>query len=178
MKAIATITAIACALLFSTVTYACDEACLKEAAEKKHNIEFPGYLSWDYCNDLRMDFMTRGIRSLENYQANHLNLRYKGGMRNIAKFIEQRQSWIKECDQYLTYTGKNPIFEDKETTKKMFAAMDRVQKELNALAKGVTYSTSLNEEPDAVINARFNKLFTLVENHKALMHLQGKYVFR
>lgn len=179
MKAIAALIAIACAAVFSTATYACDdEQCLKEAAEAKHDIQFPGYLSWSYCDDLRMDFMTTSVRSLENYQSNHFDMRYRGGMRTIVKFIEQRQEWLKECDEYLTHTGKAPIFEDAETTAKVYKAMDRVKKELNDLSRGVTYSASINQSPKDVINDRFNELFTVVEDHKTLMHMKGKYVFR
>lgn len=179
MKAIAAIFAVACAAMSSMATYACeDEQCRREAAEKELNIEFPGYLSWSYCDDIRMDFMTSSVRSLENYQANHFDPRYKGGMRNIVTFIEQRQEWLNECDQYLTSTGKNPIFEDDATTAKVLEAMDGIKKELNDLARGVTYSRSLDQREDAVANERFDEFFQIVEDHKTLMHLKGKYVYR
>lgn len=178
MKAIAAIVAIACAALFSTATYACDEKCLKEAAETKHNIKFPSYLSWNYCDDIRMDFMTTAVRSLENYKTNHFDPRYKGGMRNIVKFIEQREEWLKECDQYLSYTGKNLIFEDEATAEQMYAAMDRVKKELNDLINGVVYSATVGEDPNEVAKKRFEDLLQAVDNHKTLMHMKGKYVFR
>lgn len=178
MKAIAAIIAIACATLSSATLYACDEECRKEAAEKEHNVEFPGYLSSAYCADIRMDFMTSAMRSLENYQTNNLDIRYKGGMRNIVSFIEQRKDWLAECDRYLTYTGQGRIFEDAATTESVFAAMERVEKELNDLASGVVYTTSMTQDPTDVINARFDDFFQIVEDHKTLMHLKGKYVFR
>lgn len=178
MKAIAALLAIACAALSSTVTFACDEQCLRETAEKKHEVEFPSYLSWSYCDDIRMDFMTSSIRSLENYKSSHFDMRYKGGMRNIVKFIEQRQEWLKECDQYLTYTGKDRIFDDEATTERLFSAMDRVKKELTDLANGVVYSAAMGQQPDTIIHDRFDELFTIVDDHKTLMHLKGKYVFR
>lgn len=178
MKAIAATIAIACATLYSTAAFACDEQCLKDAAEKKHKVEFPSYLSWDYCDDIRMDFMTSAVRSLENYKTKHLDLRYKGGMRNIANFIQQREDWLKECDEYLSYTGKNRIFEDEATTAKVFNAMNSVEKELTDLANGVVYSASINQAPDAVVKDKFDELLKTVEDHKTLMHLKGKYVFR
>ncbi len=178
MKAIAATIAIACAAFISTATYACDEQCRKEAAEKEHNVDFPDYLTSSYCDDIRMDFMTSAIRSLENYQNNHLDVRYKGGMRNIINYLEQRQDWLAECDQYLSYTDQGRIFEDEETTKKVFAAMNRVEKELTDLANGVVYTASIDQDPSAVINSRFDEFFQVVEDHKTLMHLKGKYVFR
>ena len=177
MKAIAAIIAIACATL-SPMIYACDEECRKEAAEKEHKVDFPDYLTTKYCDDIRMDFMTSAVRSLENYQTNHLDIRYKGGMRNIINYIEQRKDWLAECDQYLTYIGEGRIFEDEATTEQIFASMDRVEKELTDLSNGVVYTTSINQDPTDVINARFDEFFQVVEDHKTLMYLQGKYVFR
>jgi hypothetical protein len=178
MKAIATLVAVAFAALASTAGYSCDENCLKEAAEKEHKVEFPGYVNWAYCDEIRMDFMTSAVRSLENYQSNHFDTRYKGGMRNIVNFIEQREEWLKECDQYLAYTGKGRIFDNEETTQKIFGAMDRVQKELNDLIQGVVYATNPGSTPTNVARTRFEELFQVVDDHKTLMHLKGKYVFR
>lgn len=179
MKAIATITAIAWAAILSTAAYACDdEQCRKEAAEAEMDTKFPSYLSWNYCDDIRMDFMTSSIRSLENYHNNHFDMRYRGGMRNIVKFIEQREEWLDECDNYLAATGKPTIFEDEVTTAKVKRAMSRVKQELNDLSRGVTYSASKDQSPKEVINDRFDDLFQVVEDHKTLMHLKGKYVFR
>lgn len=178
MKIKAAIIAISLASLASTSAVACDEACRKAAAEEKQGVEFPSYLSWSYCDDLRMDFLTSGLRSLENYKNNNFDTRYTGGMRNIASFVKQRQEWLAECDQYLSSTDKGRIFEDAATTEKVFAAMEQVEGELTDLANGVVYTTAIGEDPASVANDKFDDLFKLVDDHKTLMHLKGKYVFR
>lgn len=162
----------------TSVANDCDEACKKAEAEAKHSTKFPSYLSWNYCDDIRMEFMTSAVRSLEKYRANHLDTRYKGAMRNTKQFINQRQSWLSECDHYLSLTGKGKIFSDQKTTDNIFYAMNDVKEELDALIKGITYSSDFGVESIDIIAEKFDTLLKLVDDHKAIMHLKGKYVIR
>lgn len=177
MKTLATIITF-CTLVVASAANGCDEQCLREAAESKNNVEFPTYLTWKYCDDIRMDFMTSSMTSLEKYRSDHFDTRYKGGMRNIKSYIEQRKEWLQECDTYLQFTRKSRIFEDDKTTDSIFAAMDKVTKELDDLIAGVTYSSALGQDSQSVINERFDLLFKEVDDHKTLMHLKGRYVTR
>ncbi len=175
MKTILTIGTAMCLVLASTV-YGCDEVCLKEKAETKHKIEFPGYLTWKHCDDTRMTFMSSSINSLDNYKTNHFDTRYKGGMRNIKNFVLQRKEWLMECDNYMQLTKRGRIFDD--ATKDIFTAMDSVAKELDDLIAGVTYSSEVGQDSKAVMTERFDKLIKLVDDHKQLMHYKGRYVTR
>lgn len=125
-----------------------------------------------------MDFMTSAMRSLDNYRTNHIKTKYKGPMKNTRHFVVQRKEWLKECDVYMSATGKGRIFDNDKTTKKIFASMDKVTKEFDDLIAGVSYSTGAGEDPNAVMKERLNTLMETVDNHKSLMHLKGKIVFR
>lgn len=166
--------------LYASVAAAndCDEACKKAEAEAKHSKTFPSYLSWSYCDDIRMEFMTSAMRSLESYRSKHLDVRYKGAMRNTKQFINQRQAWLSECNEYLSLTGKGRIFNDRKTTDEIFYAMNDVKDELDALISGSTYSADFGSDSTEFIAEKFDTLFKLVDDHKAIMHLKGKYVFR
>ncbi len=177
MKRLASIS-IVLAFLGMSNAYGCDEQCLKEQAETVKGEKFPSYLTWAYCDDLRMEFMTSTMRSLENYKEKNLNPKYKGPLRNTKSFIEQRKEWLQECDSYITATKKKRIFEDDKSTKEIFDAMDNVTQELGSLIAGVQYDASAGEDPSAVTKDKFDRLFKTVDDHKTLMHLKGKYVFR
>lgn len=177
MKILASIIAAVATILVSSA-YGCDEECRKEQAQQANNITFSGYLSWQYCDDIRMDFMTTSMRSLENYQTKHFNPKYKGGMRNTKNFLEQRKAWLQECDTYLRLTEKGRIFDDEKTTKQIFAKMDAVTKELDDLLSGITYTSSFGQDASAVVGDKFQDLFKTVDDHKTLMHMKGRYVFR
>lgn len=168
-------------ILTATLTVgvnACDEQCLKEQAQTANKMTFSSYLTWSYCDEVRMEFMTSSMRSLQNYKEKNLNPKYKGGMRNTKKFIEQRSEWLKECDQYLSMTKKTRIFADDKTTEDIFSGMKSVSNELAGLIDGVKYSVSIGSDPGAVTKEKFETLFKLVDDHKTLMHLKGRYVFR
>ena len=166
------------ASLLASNAYGCDEQCLREQAQAAHETRFPKYLTWAYCEDIRMEFMTTTMRSLESYKENNLNPKFKGGMRNTKSFIEQRKEWLQECDRYLSLTNKGRIFEDEKTTEQIYAAMDSITKELGSLIAGVKYSSSAGEDAGAVTRDKFDTLFKTVDDHKTLMHLKGRYVFR
>lgn len=177
MKRLASIMIVLTSVTMSSA-YGCDEQCLKEKAETEHNTKFPSYLSWAYCDDIRMEFMTSTMRSLESYKEKNLDPKYKGPLRNTKSYIEQRKDWLKECDQYLTYTKEKRIFEDDKSTKEIFSAIDEVTNELDSLIAGVRYDAALSEDATAVTKDKFDRLFKTVDDHKTLMHLKGKYVFR
>ncbi|WP_185236390.1 hypothetical protein [Teredinibacter franksiae] len=177
MKYLAMIFTLALTVLASSA-YGCDEKCAKDKAEAEKNVQFPGYMSWKFCEDTRMDFMTSSMESLDKYRSKHFDTRYKGGIRNIKNYMVQRKAWLVECDTYMQLTGKGRIFEDNKTTKKIFKAMDSVTKELGDLIAGVTYSSSLGQDSSVVLNGHFETLFTAVDDHKNIMLLKGRYVTR
>ncbi|TVZ39596.1 hypothetical protein P886_4001 [Alteromonadaceae bacterium 2753L.S.0a.02] len=166
------------ALVLGSPAQGCDEQCKKENAERTTGEKFHSYLSWKFCEDTRMDFITSSMRSLDTYRSKHFDTRYKGGMRNIKNYVEQRKEWLIECDNYLQLTKKERVFDDEKTTKAIFKAMDDVTHELDDLIAGVTYSSSLGQDSAEVINEKFDVLLKRVDDHKTLMHLKGRYVTR
>lgn len=175
MKKLIALCLVTCSL-FAQGAFACDEACMKEKAEAEHGVKFPGYLSAKYCEGIAMDFMTSSIRSLDNYRSNHFKTKYKGPLKNTKNYLAQRKLWLEECDDYLSKIDSGRIFNDEKTTKRIFASIDQVSKEFAALIDGATYAT----EQDArdAMNDKINRLFKVVDDHKTIMHLKGKYVVR
>lgn len=156
--------------------FGCDEQCLKEKAQAKHNVKFPSYLTWKYCEGIAVDFMTSAVRSLDSYRNNHFSTKYKGPLKNTRSFLVQRKDWLQECDDYLIKTKKSRVFNDTKTTTKIFTSIDNVSGEFQALIKGASYAS--NEDAQEVMNEKINTLFKQVEDHKTIMHLKGKYVVR
>ncbi len=161
-------------LLLSIPALACDESCLKAQASEK----FPSYLSWQYCDDLAGDFMTTSQKSLQGYRNTRLQQKSKRGMRNTRGFIEKRREWLRECDNYLVKTKHGRIFGDNTTTTNIFSAMDSIVRELDSLAKGVTYTLEPGQDSTAIAGEKFDNLFQLVDNHKTLLQLKGQFVQR
>lgn len=140
--------------------------------------EFPSYLSEKYCQGIKLDFMTSSIKSLQRYRDQQLTSQHRGGMNNIRKFLEQRQDWMLECDQYLSKTAKQRLFLDKKTTEGVFSAIDSVASELNSLVNGVTYSVENGGNPTDVAAEKFDHLFKLVDNHQTMLLMKGQVVYR
>ncbi|WP_370978160.1 hypothetical protein [Agaribacterium sp. ZY112] len=167
--------------LFSTVTatsYACDESCMREQVKSEKNIEFPSYLTWEYCEGLRHDFITTDMQNLQSYSTTRFNTRYKGPIKNIVQLIDQRKDWLGECDTYFSATKDQRIFNDKKTTDAIFKQMDNVKEELVDVINGARYSSENGDETVAVVGEKFEALFQLVDNHNNLMHLRGSYVYQ
>ena len=164
------------ALFFGSPAFACDEACQRERASAEHNVELPSYLSWQACEDTKQTFMRNDLRSLENYRQTRLDTQYKGPMRNIKSFIEQRIQWLEECDNYLKLTNRGHIFKDEATTRSVFAAMEGVRRELDRAIQGATYLASGNEDANALIAGRFDSLFKILHDHRDYMMLRGQFV--
>lgn len=163
-------------LVLAFPALACDEACQRDRASVTHKVEFPGYLSWKFCEDTRMAFVESDISSLEKYRKNRLDTKYKGSMRNIKNFIEQRKSWLAECDDYMNKTNRGRIFKDEATTQLLFSSMEAVSGELEKAIKGVTYVSNGDQDENAIIASKFDQLFKLVDDHKAVMMLKGQFV--
>lgn len=160
----------------SLPTFACeDEQCLRDRASVTNNIEIPGYLTWQFCEDTKNTFMTADVRSLENYRTKRLNIEHRNRMRNIKSFVEKRKEWLAECDNYFTMTNHGRIFRDEETTEEIFAAMDTVASELDAVLRGVTYVNEDGEIDNSVVANKFDSFFKLVEDHKTVMMLKGQF---
>ena len=170
---------LALALAMATGASSCDEACVKSKAEQALGKSFPSYLTWQSCDDTREQFMTSAMRSLQSYRDEHFDVRKKRGMANIKNFLDQRREWLAECDDYYRHTQRGRIFEDDATTDKVFAAIEGVSRELSDLINGVTYSIGTpGDDPNSVIMGRFDTLLNTVDDHRTLMHLKGRYVYR
>jgi hypothetical protein len=163
-------------LVLAFPAFACDEACQRDRASAIHNVQFPSYLTWKFCADTRMAFVESDVASLERYRRASLDTQNKGGMYNIKNFIEQRKAWLAECDDYMNKTEYGRIFKDGATTEKVFAAMEAVSAELGRAIKGVTYVASGDQDENAIIASKFDQLFKLVDDHKAVMMLEGQFV--
>ncbi|WGO97095.1 hypothetical protein QFX18_13695 [Saccharophagus degradans] len=177
MKNLAALLTLVASFIISNA-YGCDEKCQKEKAEQANNVKFPGYVTWGYCDDIRMEFMTTTLGSVGNYVENNFDMRYKGGLRNTRNFLAERKEWLQECDQYLQMTGKGHIFETEKTTKQIYAAIDKLTKEFDDLLAGITYSAESGQDSGTILLEKYRTLFKTVDNHKTLMHLKGKYVVR
>ena len=171
-------TVFAILMLIAYSATGCDEACQKQKAEAKNNVKFASYLSWGFCESTRDDFITTSMNSLEKYSTENFDARYKGGMRNIKKYIETRIDWLKECNQYLSLTGKGHIFDDKKTTDAIFKSLSSVTKELEGLISGASYSSDTGSDTKTIMQEKFGDLFAKVDQHKTLMHLKGRIVNR
>ncbi|GAB1268470.1 hypothetical protein NBRC116493_17230 [Aurantivibrio infirmus] len=154
----------------------CDEACLKNRASATHNIEFPGYLTWKFCEDTKASFMEGDIPSLQNYRNKRLNIKHKNRMKNIQSFVEQRKEWLQECDKYMQLTDHGRIFKDSKTTGEVFESMDAVSKELASLIQGATYVSAEGGSDNEVVASKFDQLFKLVDDHKTMMMIKGQFV--
>jgi len=164
-------------LVLAFPAFGCDEECQKEKASAANNVEFPGYLSWKFCEDTKLSFMEGDIPSLENYRNTRLNVEHKRRMTNIKSFVEQRKEWLSECDSYMDLTQHGRIFADKETTEQVFAAMDAVTHELGAALSGVTYvAEGVEQGEDVIIGSKFDSLFKLIDNHRTKMMLKSQFV--
>lgn len=139
---------------------------------------FPSYLTDKYCNGIKVDFMTGSMKSLQRYRDKQLPSQHRGGMNNIRKYLEQREDWLLECDNYLAKTSKNRLFKDQKTTDNIFSAISSVTSELNSLITGVTYSTEPGQSATSVANQKFDHLFKLVDDHQTLMLMKGQVVYR
>lgn len=164
-------------LFLSSPVFACDEACQRQRALTEHQVELPSYLSWQVCEDTKQTFMRNDLRSLENYRQTRLDTQYKGPMRNIKAFIEQRIEWLQECDNYLKLTQRGHIFKDEATTRNIMTALEGVTRELDRALQGVTYvATGDNEDANSIIARRFDNLFKVLHDHRDYMMLRGQFV--
>ncbi len=157
---------------------ACDETCKKAQAEAKFNTKFPRFLTWKYCDRLKYDFMTVDIESLISYGSKHFQTKFKGPIKNIITMIEQRETWLSECDDYVSKTREERVFYDTKTTDNIFGKMANVKKELKAVLSGVTYSSIQGDETQKIVQEKFEALYDTVDTHKNLMHLKGKLVYK
>lgn len=163
--------------LICQASFACeDEACLREKAQTKYNVTFPSYLTQKYCEGITMDFMRSTVRSLDKYRSENFNTKYKGPLKNTRNYLVQRKEWLQECDDYLSKTQNIRVFGNDKTTKQIFASIDKVSNEFADLIKGVSYSS--DDEAKVIMDGKINTLFQLVDDHKTIMHLKGKYVVR
>ena len=139
---------------------------------------FPSYLNQKYCQDTAAEFMMSSIDSLQSYRDKQLATGHRGGMNNIRQYIDQRRSWLQECDDFLASTSTLRIFRNDDTTDMIFDAMESVNDELRALIAGVSYSTETGGSSTDVAAEKFDRLFRLVDEHKSRLLLRGQLVAR
>lgn len=161
---------------FSQGALSCDEQCLRGKAEAANKVTFPAYLTFKYCENITTDFMSSTVRSLDSYRSKHFNTKFKGPLKNTRGYLQQRREWLKECDDYLTKTKDVRVFEDDKTTQQIFALIDSVDSEFTALINGASYGSEA--EAKAVMDEKIDTLFKIVDDHKTIMHLKGRYVIR
>lgn len=169
---------LACLFFCSPFSLACDDLCKKEAAEKKYNVNFSGYLTLKYCDDLVGEFMSTDINNIQNYSSKHFNTKYKGPVKNMIKFLEQRKAWLMECEVYTSLTYERPLFIKKETNDKIFAQMNSIIDELKAVVAGSTYSSDTGDGTVEVVQGKFESLYKIVDIHKSRQNLLGRYVYQ
>lgn len=162
--------------VLSQTAIACDEECLRDKAQATHDVTFPKYLTWKYCEGIARDFITSSMRSLDNYRENHFDTKYKGPLKNTRSYLEARKDWLLECDNYMKLTKNVRVFNDDDTTEKIFASIDQLNNEFTALINGATYSNE--DDAKAVMDENVDELLQIVDDHKTMMHLKGRYVFR
>ncbi len=164
-------------VLMGSPALACDETCKREKAMAEHGVNFPSYLTAEFCKTTSTDFLLRDAKDLEKYRSGHLLSGHKGGMNNIRKMLEQRKEWLVECDEYLRLTDQGRVFRTEETTEAIFASMDRVSKELHGMIYNGDRSVTVSSGID-VAEQRFDSLFQLLERHKTDLQLRGQLVVR
>ena len=156
---------------------ACDEDCKRKQAMEKHNVVFPSYLNAKFCETTSVDFLLRDYVSLETYRNERLPTGHKGGMNNIRKMLEQRKEWLTECDDYLRLTGQGRVFYNAETTKTVFAAIDKVTTELNSLVYNGSQEVIVTNGVD-IAEQDFDKMLGVLDQHKTNLQLRGQLVIR
>ncbi|WP_027328887.1 hypothetical protein [Marinimicrobium agarilyticum] len=156
---------------------ACDEDCKRQKAMEEHDVQFPSYLTANYCQDTSVTFLLRARESLQTYRDGQLSSGHKGGMRNISNFLKQRKQWLVECDEYLALTGQGRVFRNEATTQAIVAAIDSAIQELDRLVAsggGIHVAESQAE----IAGQRLDQLFTAVDTHRTDLQLRGQLVIR
>lgn len=162
-----------CTLLSSGAFAACDENCKREQAMKEHNVSFPSYLTAKFCKTTSIDFLIRDVKSLQGYRDKQLPGGHKGGMNNIRKLLEKRKLWLTECDDYLRLTNQGRVFDSEATTVTIFASMDKVTNELNALIYNGDSNVIVTSGVD-IVEQYFDHLFDVMGQHKTDLQLKGR----
>ncbi|WP_234995033.1 hypothetical protein [Microbulbifer donghaiensis] len=136
----------------------------------------PSYLTEKYCDSVVEQFVDSGMRSLGKYVNEHFNPEYKGGIRNTIHFLEQRSAWLKECNDYLLDTGQTYVFYSDGNTRKIFAAIDALAKELQLVRQGVEYPDDAgNNNPAPFIKEHYETLANLVDQHHTRMLMKKQF---
>lgn len=156
---------------------ACDEDCKREKAMAENDVQFPSYLSANYCQDTSVTFLLRARESLQKYRDGQLATGHKGGMRNISNFLKQRKQWLVECDEYLAMTNQGRIFRDDATTEAIMATIDATIKELDRLVASGG-GIHVPESQAEIAGQRLDQLFIAVDTHRTDLQLRGQLVIR
>lgn len=114
---------------------------------------------------------------MEKYRSTQLPGGHKGGMNNIRKLLDQRKEWLVECDDYLRLTDQGRVFRDKDTTDKIFAAIDKVSKELNDLVYNGSKDVIVTNGLD-IAQQDFDQMMQQLDHHRTDLQLRGQLVNR
>ncbi|WP_157960345.1 hypothetical protein [Marinimicrobium alkaliphilum] len=160
--------------LWASYSMACDEDCKRERAMEEHGVRFGSHLTVQACRDTAVDFLMTARRNMENYRAERLEGGHPAGMRNIRNFIEQRKSWLDECDEYLRLTEQGRVFRTEGMTERLFGDINAVSEELMNL-----YNNRHNPSREiAEVAQRFDTLFQAMDEHVVDLQLRGQMVIR
>ena len=160
-------------VLFSSMTLACDETCMRDKAMAEKNVRYPEYLTVQYCRTTKIDFLVNARKSLDKYRNERLASGHRGGIRNIRNFIEQRKEWLMECDSYMDSVKQGRIFQNKATTDSIFEAITALSNELNALVYRPRNAAENTTEITASAAQKFDLMFRLLDNHRTDLQLRG-----
>ncbi|WP_250463997.1 hypothetical protein [Microbulbifer litoralis] len=150
--------------------------CLMLAGGLSHAKSHPSYLTPKYCRSVVEQFVNSGMRSLDTYVNENFDPRYRGGIRNTINFLEQRESWLSECNDYLLDTSQGSIFHSEQLTQDIFSAMNQLATELQHVREGVEYPDGAgNDNPAPFIKRRYQTLAELVDQHHTHMLMQKQF---
>lgn len=152
---------------------ACDEPCKRAQAETQRNVHFPSYLNLKYCSETTQEFLLNTRKSLQRYRDQQLATAHRGGAKNIRQIIIQQQTWLKECDNYMSNLEMGRVFRQAKTTEQLFNAMLSVSEELHKIMQRKNDANEVAQLVTAGAAEKFDRMFALVDQHVQELQMRG-----
>ncbi len=162
-------------IFVSAPSFACDKDCQK-TKDAQENRVFPKYVTSNYCRDVREDFLSSTLSSVDTFVNKKINTKYKGSIRNTRNYLSQHLSWVQECDDYLKTVKNKRIFHSSESTEQIYTLTNVVIQRFDDLLKGIVEVDESGQE-NMSLKADFKRLSSTVETHRDRMHMRGIYAF-
>jgi|GEM_PF-3370767 len=162
-------------IVISAPSFSCDKAC-QNTKEAQENRVFPRYVTPSYCRDVRDDFLSSTLRSVDIFVNKKINTKYKGSIRNTRNYLSQHLSWVKECDDFLKTVKSKRIFHSDKSTEEIYSLTNTVISHFDDLLKGIV-EVDVNGQENISLKIDFKRLSSTVETHRDFMHLRGTYAF-